>query len=244
MARGLAQAKFVIISGLAVGIDAAAHRAALESGGRTIAVLGCGLDVSYPKRNVRLKNRIAELGTLVTEYEAGTAPTVWTFPRRNRIIAGLAEAVIVVEGRQSSGALITARIALDADRDVFAVPGSVRNSMSEGPNGLIRNSQAKLATSVEDVLADVAPAIVWTDSCDPTALEKKYELEESELKVLALLDDVPLSMPRLRERLDVEYGALALTLARLEVRGLVLKRIGGYEISRAGARARSATLSA
>jgi DNA processing protein len=243
LARGLAQAGFVIVSGLAIGIDTAAHRAALEAGGHTIAVLGCGMDVPYPKRNIRLKEQISKMGTLVSEYEPGTGPSVWSFPRRNRIIAGLAEGVIVVEGRETSGALITARIALDANRHVYAVPGSIRNAMAEGPNSLIRNSQATLVTTVEDVLRDLAPALVWAERCDPMALERRPELEDSEVAILRLLDDSPVSATRLARETDAEFGALALALARLEVRGLVVKKIGGYEISEAGSRARAAAFS-
>jgi DNA processing protein len=121
------------VSGLALGIDAAAHRAALAAGGSTVAVLGCGVDVDYPKRNRSLKQQIAARGTLLTEYPAGINPTPFTFPERNRIIAGLSMGVVVVEGGVKSGALITARLALDANRSVFAVPGSTGTRWPPGP---------------------------------------------------------------------------------------------------------------
>jgi DNA processing protein len=130
LATGLAEAGFVVVSGLAVGIDAAAHEATLAAGGHTVAVLGCGLDVDYPSPNRRLKALIATKGTLVSEYPDGVPPSRHTFPRRNRIIAGLSLGVVIVEGAMTSGALVTARLALDCDRNVYAVPGSPRNPMA------------------------------------------------------------------------------------------------------------------
>ena len=118
IARGLAEAGWVVVSGLAVGIDAVAHRAALDAGGTTVAVLGCGLDVAYPARNVALRRRIAEQGTVLTEYPAGTRPARRNFPERNRIIAGLCLGAVVVEGSLRSGAMVTARLALDMNRSV------------------------------------------------------------------------------------------------------------------------------
>ena len=159
IARGLAQGGITVVSGLAIGIDATAHRAAMEAGGRTVAVLGTGLDVDYPARNIRLRQKILTMGTLLTEYADGTQPQRWHFPMRNRIIAGLSLGVVVVEGAQTSGALVTARLALDANRSVYAIPGSVRNPMAAGPNSLIKSSQAQLVTSFEDVVEDLFGAL-------------------------------------------------------------------------------------
>ena len=237
LASGLAQAGFTVVSGLAIGIDAAAHRAALAAGGSTVAVLGCGVDVDYPKRNRSLKREIAAGGSLLSEYPAGTNPTPFTFPERNRIIAGLSMGVVVVEGGVKSGALITARLALDANRSVFAVPGSIRNPMAAGPNLLIRTSQAAVVTEVKHVCDELAPNLVWSEaSSDDSGI---IELGECERDVLALLDDAPVAPDRLCRRLDYPPGEVALALSRLEVRNLVLRRAVGYEISTAGARARS-----
>jgi DNA processing protein len=240
LASGLAQAGFTVVSGLALGIDAAAHRAALAAEGHTVAVLGCGMDADYPKRNRSLKLQIAARGTLVSEYPAGTPPTPFAFPERNRIIAGLSMGVVVVEGGVKSGALITARLALDANRSVFAVPGSIRNPMAAGPNLLIRTSQAAVITEVKHVCDELAPDLVWSerDSSDASVIE----LGECEKDVLALLDDAAVSPDQLCRRLDHAPGEVAMALSRLEVRNLVLRRAVGYEISTAGARARSALM--
>ncbi len=240
LAQGLAEAGFAVISGLAVGIDAAAHRAVLGVGGHTVAVLGCGLDIFYPPKNERLQKQIAGAGTVVTEYELGTQPYARNFPDRNRIIVGLSTAVVVVEGGLKSGALITARIALDANRSVFAVPGSIRNPMAQGPNNLIRTCQAKLITEVSDILEDLAPELVWGAADGRGVVPGNLHLEESEIEVLTRLDDVPASPETVRASTGLTHGALALALSRLEVRGLVLRRRGGYEITNAGARARAA----
>ena len=161
LARGLAgrlgERGAVIVSGMAHGIDAAAHEGALEGGGLTVAVLGCGIDVPYPRRNRRLAGRIAETGALLSEYWPGTAPAPWRFPARNRIVAGLAQAVAVVEAGRRSGALITADFALELGRPVLAVPGWPGALASEGCNGLLR-AGAALLEGPEDVVAELADA--------------------------------------------------------------------------------------
>ena len=235
LARAFAEAGFTVVSGLAVGIDAVAHEAALEGGGHTVAVLGAGLDIDYPKANRDLRRRIEERGTVVTEYDDDVAPAKFTFPRRNRIIAGLADAVIVVEGAITSGALVTARLALDSNRSVFAVPGSVRNPMAAGPNELIRTSRAAVVTSPAHVFEELAPAMVWEDSAEePDA----SVVNDNELKVLRALDDEPSSIDRLSLLTALKPGELSITLSRLEVRSLARRSYGGYEITSAGARVR------
>lgn len=237
LAKGLAQAGYTIVSGLAMGIDAAAHRAALEAGGSTIAVVGCGLDVNYPLRNERLRRKLDELGTVVSEHSPGTPPLAHHFPLRNRIIAGLGTGVVVVEGGHKSGALITARVALDANRSVFAVPGSARNAWASGPNELIRTSQAALVTCVEHIFEELAPGEVW--DCPPDPVHgRPPELEQDESAVLFALDDAPSSIGRVADAASISGGAAGLALARLEVRGYALRRRAGYEISGAGARVR------
>ena len=154
VAGRLAEEGFVIVSGLARGIDSAAHRGALDAGGDTIAVLGCGLDVPYPPENARLQERIGVEGVLVSEYPPGTPPLSWNFPQRNRILAALAEAVVVVESRVRSGALVTARLALELGREVFVVPGWPASPFSAGPLRLLRDG-ARAVRHAEDLLEDL-----------------------------------------------------------------------------------------
>ena len=154
----LAAAGLVIVSGMARGIDTAAHRAALEAGGDTIAVVGCGLDHIYPVENRRLAEQIAECGLLISEYPMSTPAHPHNFPTRNRIISGLGFGVLIVEGAQYSGSAITARLAMEQGRDVFAVPGNITSKMSWAPNLLIKQG-AKLVQAAEDILADMPPDI-------------------------------------------------------------------------------------
>ncbi len=238
IATDLAQAGFAVVSGLALGIDSIAHEAALEAGGHTIAVLGCGLDYDYPKRNRSLKRRIAAEGTIVTEYRPDTQPQPYFFPQRNRIIAALSRGVVVIEGAKKSGALITARCALDAGRDVYAVPGSIRNPAAAGPNELIKTGNAALVTSVNDIFEDIAPGLVWEDASLP--IGSPPALDDVEAAVLLQMDDGPNPIARVTSDVDGSAGEIALALSRLEVRGLITKRPTGYELSDGGIRARAA----
>jgi len=152
LGRELAAAGLVVVSGLARGVDGEAHRGALEAGGVTVAVLGCGIDRDYPRSHADLARRIADTGAIVSEYEPGVEPAPWRFPARNRIIAGLSLATVVVEARARSGALITADFALELGREVFAVPGEITSRLSAGTNDLLRQGAAPLL-SADDVLA-------------------------------------------------------------------------------------------
>jgi len=157
LAAGLAERGVTVVSGMARGVDTEAHRAALEAGGRTIAILGSGLDIVYPAENKSLARAIADRGAVLTEFSLGTRPLGSNFPRRNRVISGIAHGVVVVEAAARSGSLITARAALDQGREVFAVPGPVTSAQSRGPNGLIRDG-AKLVEGVRDILEEL-PAL-------------------------------------------------------------------------------------
>ena len=154
IAFDLARAGVIVASGLARGIDSAAHRGALDGGGKTIAVLGTGIDRVYPAENDLLQEEIASHGLLVTEFPPGSPPEDWHFPRRNRIISGLARAVVVVEARDKSGSLITARLAADQGRDVMAVPGTIVGGRNRGANALLRDG-AKLVESAVDILQEL-----------------------------------------------------------------------------------------
>lgn len=154
IAFDLARAGVVVVSGLARGVDSAAHRGALDSGGRTIGVLGTGIDKVYPPENAELSDRIAASGLLVTEFPPGASPEDWHFPRRNRIISGLSKAVVIVEAREKSGSLITARLAADQGRDVMAVPGTIVGGRNRGANALLRDG-AKLVESAVDILQEL-----------------------------------------------------------------------------------------
>ena len=235
IARGLAEGGITVVSGLAIGIDATAHRAAIEAGGRTIAVLGAGLDVRYPARNARLKQKIATTGTLLTEYPDGTQPQRWHFPMRNRIIAGLSQGVVVVEGARTSGALVTARLGLDANRSVYAVPGSVRNPMAAGPNLLIKTSQAQLVTSFEDVVEDLFGSLGHVGR--ERRGTRAHGLDADEAAVLGALDDEPVGLDRVVEVSGLPHGRVAVIAATLELGGMATRSRGGYTITRKGAEA-------
>src|SRR5438876_1149479 len=158
LAGELSRLGFTIASGFARGIDAAAHHAALAAGGRTIAVLGCGLDVDYPPGHKSLHVEIAASGAVLTEFAPGTPPRATNFPRRNRIISGLALGVVVVEAADDSGSLITARLALEQGREVFAVPGPIEAPTSRGPHGLLKQG-AKLVEMVDDIVEELLPQL-------------------------------------------------------------------------------------
>jgi DNA processing protein len=153
LARDLARAGVTVVSGLARGIDGEAHRGALDVDGLTVAVLGCGIDRDYPAAHAELARCIAARGGVVSEYEPGVEPAPWRFPARNRIIAALADAVVIVEARNRSGALITVDLAMEIGRPIYAVPGEITSCLSEGTNDLLRDGHAVALTSADDLLA-------------------------------------------------------------------------------------------
>ena len=206
------------MSGLATGIDTAAHKAALDAGGATIAVLGSGADDAsiFPAENCGLARRIAASGgAVISEYPPGEHARKAYFPQRNRIIAGLAAGTVVVEAREKSGALITARFALDANREVFAVPGPAFSPTSHGPHALIKQG-AKLAASAQDILEELGSAS-YTQETDARTRDN---LSKEEITLLTLLDD-PRSVSELKIHTAFETSTIIAALSLLELKGLV-----------------------
>jgi DNA processing protein len=219
LARELAAAGVVVISGLARGVDGEAHRGALEGGGRTVAVLGCGIDRDYPRSHAELARRIVRSGAVVSEYSPGVEPAPWRFPARNRIIAALGLATVVVEARERSGALITADFALELGREVFAVPGEITSSLSAGTNDLLRQGAAPL-TSIRDVLDAIG--------IEPTSSAGVSEISEAAAVVLALLGKGATGADELTRASDFSSGEVAAALVELELAGLAAQAGGVY----------------
>lgn len=213
-----------IVSGLARGVDGLAHRAALDAGGRTIAVFACGVDVIYPPEHRRLAEEIAASGVLVSEYPTGAAPEAGNFPARNRIISGLTLGSIVIEAGERSGALITAQRALEQNREVFAVPGSIFAPRSLGTNRLIRDCGAKLVLSAEDVLDELNLQRV------PQQLEMRQLLPENETesRLLALLSPEPQHIDALTRQSALAASEVSAALAIMELKGMA-RHIGGMQ---------------
>ena len=211
-----------IVSGLATGIDSYAHKAALEAGGRTVAVLGCGLDIIYPSENKILAKKIEAQGALVSEFLFGTEPIAENFPKRNRIISGLSLGVIVVEAPAKSGALLTAQYALEQNREVFAVPGNLGKKTSEGANNLIKQG-AKLVTKGEDILEELNLATAVTAKEFKKQLP---ELAEQEKAIYQVLSAEPIHIDKLAQESNLSISETLTGLLNLELKGLVRQRSG------------------
>jgi DNA processing protein len=216
LGRELAAAGLVVVSGMARGVDGEAHRGALEAGGCTVAVLGCGVDRDYPAAHAELARRIGRDGLVVSEYAPGVEPAPWRFPARNRIVAGLAQATVVVEAREKSGALITADLAVEEGREVFAVPGEVTSALSVGTNALLKLG-ASVATCAADVLA--AFGLVPQEPRPP-------DLTPPAEAILLRLRDGPQSADELVRALELDAGAAAAALSELELHGLLTETSG------------------
>lgn len=221
LASFLANNHITVISGLARGVDAAAHQAVIKNGGRTLAVLGCGVDVVYPPEHKKMADAIVENGALISDYPPGTAPESGNFPPRNRIISGLARAVVVVEAGVESGALITARYAGEQGREVFAVPGSIYAPMSKGTNRLIFDGAAPLL-KMEDVLQSL--------DIEKVQAYKQARLflpaDEMEKKILAELGDEPVHIDEIRAGANISAAEAISKLTMLELTGHV-RNVGG-----------------
>jgi DNA processing protein len=223
-ATELARRGFSITSGLALGIDAAAHRGALAADGFTIAVCGNGLDRVYPSRNRELAHAIAARGLLVSEFPVGVAPLPEHFPRRNRIISGLALGTLVVEAARESGSLITARLAAEQGREVFAIPGSIHNPLARGCHSLIREG-AKLVETVDDILAELAPQLPAARAAmahgTKPAGEEEAPADPDQARVLQALGFETLALDHLVARLGLPVERVSAALLGLELAGQV-----------------------
>ena len=227
LVTGLARNGITVVSGLARGIDGVAHRAALEADGRTIAVMGCGIDKVYPPEHHDLAHAIAEgRGAIVTDFPLGTEPSSVNFPARNRLISGLSLGVLVVEAGERSGALITARFALEQDREVFAVPGNINSPVSVGTNRLIQQG-AKLVTGIEDILEELNLRMATEQAAAQTVLPDSAE----EAALLSQLSSQPLHVDELGRLTGLPSYLISSTLTLMELKGMV-QQVGGMNYVR------------
>ena len=225
LAKELGERGFTVVSGMALGVDTAAHQGALSAGARTLAVLGGGFGYVYPQQNVPLVDEIAASGAVLTEFAPGTKPDRWTFPQRNRIISGLTRGTIVVEAGEKSGALITARTATQQGREVFAVPGSITNTKSRGAHRLIQKG-AKLIVDVDDVLEEFPDLQETLGAGAQRASQQDVDLPPVEAKVFAALDYEPIHFDDLVERTDASTTEVSLALFQLDAKGLIKELAG------------------
>lgn len=217
-AHALSDAGLTIVSGLALGIDAAAHRGGLAGAGSSVAVVGTGLDRIYPARNKALAHQLAETGLIVSEFALGTPPLPGHFPRRNRLISGLSRGVLVVEAAPDSGSLITARVATEQGREVFAIPGSIHSPLARGCHALIKQG-AKLVESAADILDELA----WQQRLAPPAFPEEAHADP----VLDALDGAPTTLDALAQRTGLTLDALSAKLLTLELDGRIASLPGG-----------------
>jgi DNA processing protein len=221
IASFLASNGISVISGLARGVDAIAHQAALKAGGRTIAVLGSGVDKIYPPEHRGLAEQIMERGAIISDYAVGTPPDASNFPPRNRIISGLSLAVVVIEAAETSGALITAEFAAEQGREIFAVPGSILAPQSKGTNRLIQNGALPLLTP-----DDLMQALDLTRIGEHKSARKILPADETEAKVLSVLSTEPLHVDEIRNQAGLPIEKISATLALMELKGMV-RQVGG-----------------
>lgn len=226
LAKSLAARGICVVSGMARGIDTAGHTGALEADGITCAVLGCGVDICYPKSNEQLYHNILERGCILSEYPPGTQPLPTLFPQRNRIISGLSDAVVVVEAKARSGSLITADQALEQGRDVYAVPGRIYDTLSAGCNGLIRQG-AGMISSIEDFVKELD--VSGINEYRQEKLENLL-LEKEESLVYSCVDLRPRNVEELLQKTKLSMPVLAQILAQLQQKGYITETFKNYYI--------------
>jgi DNA processing protein len=229
-AQEIAKSGIIVTSGMARGIDSTAHRGALDAGCPTIAVLGTGCDQAYPRENKGLMDEIANLGLLVSEFPPGTGPAAVNFPQRNRIVTGLSCGTVVVEARVRSGSLISARLAMEQGRSVFAVPGSVLSKQSEGCHHLLREG-ARLTAGVSDIIEELSISHPELRFHNEDSVESAISaLSEREQLILRSLDLEPISIDKISELTGILVTEILQTLVGLELLGLINTRAGGYQL--------------
>ena len=227
LAEALGRSGVTVVSGVARGVDTAAHKGSLQAGGRTVGVLGCGIDRIYPPENKALFYEMAEKGCLVSEFPLGTLPLAENFPRRNRIISGLCRGVLVVEAAEKSGSLITAQFALEHGRDVYAVPGNITCATSRGANRLIKQG-AKLVDCVEDILEDL-PGCYATSGAAATAMPPRpFALTPKEAAIYELLAHAPLHIDDIITQTELTAAEVSSMLLHLELKGAVIPLPGTH----------------
>ncbi len=226
LAGELASTGVLIVSGLAFGIDAIAHQAALEAGAKTAAVFGCGLDYIYPPAHSTLASRIIESGCLLSEFPKGTRPERFNFPVRNRIISGLTDGVLVVEAAERSGALVTANLALEQGREVMAIPGSIESKSSFGPNDLIKQGAVPI-TSIEDIMANFG----WHKSEVLSRPDRDLSvLNTNERAIFSHISVQPVHVDELGRKSGLSPPRMSELLLNLEIKGFIMRKPGNYVI--------------
>jgi DNA processing protein len=220
ISQDLAMEGITIVSGMARGIDSSAHKAALAAGGRTIAVLGCGIDINYPAENTKLKEEIASHGAVISEFPLSTPPASSHFPMRNRIISGLSLGVVVVEASHRSGSLITARLALEQGRDVFAVPGSIDSLRSRGTHRLIKDG-AKLVEDARDILTELLPQMKDRSQSVGVHQESKELVSAEAQSILDVLEQGQVQIDRIITQTGLPSSQVSSTLLDLEFKGII-----------------------
>ena len=232
LATDLARAGYVVVSGLAFGIDSIAHKAALDAGSETLAVLAGGInDTSIsPQTHLPLARNVMHSGALISEYPPGFQANEGTFPARNRIVSGMCLGTLVIEAPERSGALITARLALDYNREVFAVPGSIFSPLSAGTNSLIK-AGAKIVTSVQDILEEFPLPEKRIPSSQNTLFPKKNSLSQEEERILSFLSHEPIHVDKIVKAVRLETSSVNSLLGLLEIKGLI-RNVGGMNYTK------------
>ncbi|MDA8170169.1 MAG: DNA-processing protein DprA [Nitrospiraceae bacterium] len=225
LAGELARMGFTIVSGLARGIDTAAHKGALKAGGRSFGIMGSGVDVPYPQENKGLMDMLSASGAVMSEFPLGAEPSKENFPRRNRIISGLALGVIVVEAAKGSGSLITANCALEQGREVFSIPGNINSAFSKGTNELIKRG-ARIVTGAEDILEELAPVLKGFLAKRPDEGGLKVQLNEDEKRLVGVMSPEPRHIDEIARELGMAMPAVSGLLLALELKGVVRQGAG------------------